>query len=44
MSLTKTVGFFAGTTLAIGGVAFGADQTNYASEIASLRAEIAERA
>jgi len=41
MSLTKTVGFFAGTTLAIGGVAFGADQTNYASEIASLRAEIA---
>jgi hypothetical protein len=41
MSLTKTVGFFAGTTLAIGGVAFGADQTNYASEIASLKAEIA---
>jgi hypothetical protein len=41
MSLTKTVGFFAGTTLAIGGAAFGADQTNYASEIASLKAEIA---
>jgi hypothetical protein len=41
MSLTKTVGFFAGTTLAIGGVAFGADQTNYASEIADLKAQIA---
>lgn len=41
MSLTKTVGFFAGTTLAIGGVAFGADQTNYAAEIAALKAEIA---
>jgi hypothetical protein len=42
MSLTKTVGFFAGTTLAIGGVAFGADQTNYAAEIADLKAQIAE--
>ena len=41
MSLTKTVGFFAGTTLAIGGVAFGADQTNYAAEIADLKAQIA---
>ena len=42
MSLTKTVGFFAGTTLAIGGVAFGADQNNYAAEIADLKAQIAE--
>lgn len=41
MSLTKTVGFFAGTTLAIGGAAFGADQTNINAELASLRAEIA---
>jgi len=41
MSLTKTVGFFAGTTLAFGGVAFGADQTNYAAEIADLKAQIA---
>ena len=40
MSLTKTVGFFAGTTLAIGGAAFGAEN-EFASEIASLRAEIA---
>jgi len=43
MSLTKTVGFFAGTTLAIGGAAFGADQNNeFASEIANLKAQIAE--
>ena len=43
MSLTKTVGFFAGTTLAIGGAAFGADQTNdFAAEIAGLKAQIAE--
>jgi hypothetical protein len=41
MSLTKTVGFFAGTTLAIGGAAFGAEN-EFASEIASLRAEIAQ--
>ncbi|MBI1304687.1 MAG: hypothetical protein GC172_13015 [Phycisphaera sp.] len=42
MSLTKTVGLFAGTTLAFGGVAFGADQNNYAAEIADLKAQIAE--
>jgi len=43
MSLTKTVGFFAGTTLAIGGAAFGADQNNeFAAEIANLKAQIAE--
>ena len=42
MSLTKTVGFFAGTTLAISGVAFGADQNNEAlSQIAELKAQIA---
>ena len=42
MSLTKTVGFFAGTTLAISGVAFGAEQNNDAlSQIAELKAEIA---
>jgi hypothetical protein len=42
MSLTKTVGLFAGTTLAISGVAFGAaEQTNTAAEIAQLKAEIA---
>jgi hypothetical protein len=35
MSLTKTVGFFAGTTLAIGGAAFGADQNSeLAAEVA----------
>jgi hypothetical protein len=43
MSLTKTVGFFAGTTLAIGGAAFGAEQNNeFAAEIANLKAQIAE--
>ena len=42
MSLTKTVGFFAGTTLAISGAAFGAEQNNDAlSQIAELKAEIA---
>jgi len=42
MSLTKTVGFFAGTTLAIGGVAFGAEQnSDMAAQIADLRAQIA---
>ncbi len=42
MSLTKTVGFFAGTTLAITGAAFGAEQNNDAlSQIAELKAEIA---
>ncbi|MFZ9880215.1 MAG: hypothetical protein ACO3QC_02285, partial [Phycisphaerales bacterium] len=42
MSLTKTVGLFAGTTLAISGVAFGAaEQNNTAAEIAQLKAEIA---
>jgi hypothetical protein len=41
MSLTKTVGLFAGTTL-LAGAAFGAgDSTNYQQEIADLRAEIA---
>lgn len=43
MSLTKTVGFFAGTTLAIGGAAFGADQNSeLAAEVANLKAQIAE--
>ena len=43
MSLTKTVGFFAGTTLAIGGAAFGAEQNNDAlAQIAELKAQIAE--
>jgi Phosphate-selective porin O and P len=42
MSLTKTVGFVAVTTLAVGGAAFGAEQTNdLASQIADLKAEIA---
>ena len=42
MSLTKTVGFFAGTTLAIGGAAFGAEQnSDMAAQIADLRAQIA---
>ncbi len=42
MSLTKTVGFVAGTTLAIGGAAFAADQSNSAlAQIAELKAEIA---
>lgn len=42
MSLTKTVGLFAGTTL-LAGAAFGAGDanTNYQQEIADLRAEIA---
>jgi hypothetical protein len=41
MSLTKTVGLFAGTTL-LAGAAFGAgDSSNYQQEIADLRAEIA---
>ena len=43
MSLTKTVGFFAGTTLAIGGAAFGADQnSDLAAEVANLKSQIAE--
>jgi len=42
MSLTKTVGFFAGSTLAIGGAAFGAEQnSDMAAQIADLRAQIA---
>ena len=43
MSLTKTVGFVAVTTLAIGGAAFGAEQNNDAlAQIAELKAQIAE--
>ncbi len=43
MSLTKTVGFFAGTTLAIGGAAFGAVQnSDLAAEVANLKSQIAE--
>lgn len=40
MSLTKTVGLFAGTTLAITGAAFGANDVN--AQIADLQAQIAE--
>lgn len=43
MSLTKTVGFVAVTTLAIGGAAFGAEQTNdFQAQIAELKAQIAQ--
>ncbi|MDI9403079.1 MAG: porin [Limnohabitans sp.] len=43
MSLTKTVGLVAGTTLAIGGAAFGVDQnSDLAAEVANLKAQIAE--
>jgi len=43
MSLTKTVGFFAVTTLAVGGAAFGAEQNNDTlAQIAELKAEIAQ--
>ena len=43
MSLTKTVGFFAVTTLAVGGAAFGAEQNNETlAQIAELKAEIAQ--
>ena len=40
MSLTKTVGFFAVTTLAVGGAAFG--QNDMQAQIADLQAQIAE--
>jgi len=43
MSLTKTVGFVAVTTLAIGGAAFGAEQNNdLQAQIAELKAQIAQ--
>jgi len=43
MSLTKTVGFVAVTTLAFGGAAFGAEQNNdMQAQIADLQAQIAE--
>lgn len=43
MSLTKTVGFVAVTTLALGGAAFGAEQNNdMQAQIAELQAQIAE--
>ena len=42
MSLTKTVGFVAVTTLAIGGAAFGTEQNNDTlAQIAELKAQIA---
>ncbi len=42
MSLTKTVGFFAVTTLAVGGAAFGAEQNNdMQAQIADLQAQVA---
>jgi len=43
MSLTKTVGFVAVTTLAIGGAAFGAEQNNdLQAQIAELQAQVAQ--
>ena len=41
MSLTKTVGFFAVTTLAVGGAAFG-QSNDMQAQIADLQAQIAE--
>jgi len=43
MSLTKTVGLVAVSTLAIGGAAFGAEQNNdFQAQIAELKAQIAQ--
>lgn len=42
MSLTKTVGLFAGTTLALAGSAFGTTEANTDAQIAELKQEIAD--